>query len=704
MDGENNTLSNTPANIEAADDPNQVPEDNPQVATDPISVIPLGAARDKDGDWSLVVPNATALGAAVKRLKHLKDTGEIQLSDDHIDMLTKAAVDPKSLASIQLTRQRVDFGWFSILEVRLFTPGVDVSLANDRWVADAIYAADPANKGTPGSHMTAVPMPESHSSLAALIYDSDVSILVSAAEANYRKVLEDNRQDVGRRLIEQPVTLTPTMINGHGAGVTKSAWTTADGNCRVSSGFERLEILPEWLPAALVSKEPYSTMVPGTPFTITPTVLMNMTPAEKRALTRKIAKRSEDRLKQPAKAEGDRGYAADLNQRNAAAAALNALTVPAKLIVGWNDDERPKVGMSRFATAVRSLLVQLNVEGKPLDAAARDGISAEEIVSDLRTAGLIDDDHFDILIGRSDITDAMTRLGLDPNLADLRAALVTQVLTRGDGSTRKVLGARLRPDRSLFPQHRDPAVVELALRSYSSSLGKDAKQIRTAMEAGCVWGALVNRPWPVYNVDTNKEVDKLAARAKKQLSGGPAQRLLGVLGLFALITTGNLLAPGGSAKDFVEGAQIARGRPALIVEALCKYSWGIDLLADAIKRSRAGKKTLRFIDPTTKKLINAPSEWNGAAYNAHLRLAVHQGALPVVNIPGSQTERAAWTKFAGSVVTAMADLETYRDERTANATVDRLPWVEVEATVDLLRRMAGWVPTIADPEPGGGDL
>lgn len=151
------------------------------------------------------------------------------------------------------------------------------------------------------------------------------------------------------------------------------------------------------------------------------------------------------------------------------------------------------------------------------------------------------------------------------------------------------------------------------------------------------------------------------------------------------------------------GQQIDRGRPAHIVGQLCGYDWGIDLLADAVKRSRAGKTKLRFIDPTTKKLVE-PTGWNGAEYNAHLRFAVAKESLPPVNIPGSQAERVAWTRFANSVTAAMADLGTYKDERTANSTVDRLPWIEVDATVGLLRRMASWVPTIADPEPGGGDL
>lgn len=678
--------------------------EEPEPIADPIRVIPLSNNRDKDGDWTLHVPPAQAITPATKRLRALRDEGKLNLSDEHIDALAKAAVDPKELATTNVTLQRVDNGWFQLIELRLFTPNADVSLANDRWVADIIYAADPATKSVgPGRTVTAVPMPEPHPKHAALVYGSDAEDLVAAAEANFRHVLDQNRQDVGRRLIEQPLTLTPTIVDtGEKGTIPLSLWTTSDGNCRVSSALDRLRILPEWLPEKLRTVEPYASATAGKPIPLTPTILMNLTVAEKRSLVRKMAKAASDRLKQPEKTETDRGFRRDRNERNAAAAAINALTAPARVVVGWIDDDSTK-GTTRFASAVRSLLVQLNVEGQPLDEAARGGVNAEELVADLHAAGLITNDEFDILVGRNDITTAMTNMGLDPALPDLRAAVVMQVMTRGDAPTRQAMRNRLTKGRGgVQAKHRDAPTIELSIRSYSATLDDRGSQVRNALEAGPVWQGLIDREWQVVNVNTDEKVDELAETAKAQLTGGPAQRLLGVLGLYALVTTGNLLAPGGSAEAYVGDQPIDRGRPGSIVAQLITHDWGIDLLADAVKRSRNGTK-LRYLDEN-KKLVEVSKSWTGAIFSAHLRRAVKVGSLPPATIPGTQAESAAWTKFAASVVDAWDNLNSYRDLRKEAGTIDKLSWPEVKVTVDRLRRMASWVPTIAEAETADAEL
>ncbi|CAN5286321.1 hypothetical protein BH09ACT12_BH09ACT12_04930 [soil metagenome] len=678
--------------------------EEPEPVADPIRVIPLSNDRDKDGDWPLYVPPAQAIAPATKRLKALRDEGKLNLSDEHIDALAKAAVDPKELASTNVTFQRVDNGWFQLLELRLFTPNADVSLANDRWVADIIYAADPATKSVaPGRTVTAVPMPEPHATYAALVYGSDAKDLITAAEANFRHVLDQNRQDVGRRLIGQPLTLTPTIVDTGKKGTNPlSLWTTSDGNCRVSSALDRLHILPEWLPEQLRTAGPYASAAAGKAIPLTPTILMNLTVAEKRALVRKIAKASSDRLKQPEKSESERGFRRDRTERNAAAAAINALTAPARVVVGWIDDDTTK-GTSRFASAVRSLLVQLNVEGQPLDAAARGGVSAEELVADLHAAGLITNDEFEILVGRSDITSAMTNMGLDSTLPDLRAAVVMQVLTRGDAPTRRVMRNRLSKGRGgVQAKHRDAPVIELSIRSYSATLDDRGSQVRNALEAGPVWQGLIDREWQVLNINTDEKVDGLAEAARMQVTGGPAQRLLGVLGLYALVTTGNLLAPGGSAEAYVGDQPIDRGRPGAIVAQLITHDWGIDLLADAIKRSRHGAK-LRYLDEH-RKLVEVSPTWTGAIFSAHLRRAVKVGSLPPATIPGTQAESVAWTKFAASVVDSWDNLNGYRDLRSEAGTLEKLSWSEVKVTVDRLRRMASWVPTIAEAETADAEL
>jgi hypothetical protein len=692
------------AALSRQDEPTAPPEVTSS-AEDPVRVIPLDGSRDASGHWTLVVPPASAADRARKRLHSLREDGQLSLTDDLLEGLALSAVDPSVLETAPVSSQRVDTGWLQMFELRLFTPLANVAIANDRWVADAVYDADPKATGDSGAvaQLTAVPMPRSHESFAALVYEADVATLLSAADANYRKVLEKNRQDVGRRLVEQPVTLVPTIVEAPAAvgDVGKRVlreFASVDGNCRVSSALDRLRVLVEWLPALLRDKAPFSTLERGTEVPLTPSLLMNLTVAERRTLVRRIAKRASDRLAQPAKALGQRGYARDVTERNQAAVTLNVLTVPARVIVGWVDDERAQYGMSRFASAVRALLVQMNVEGTPLEESARNAISAEEIVLDLAADEMVSTDTATVLIGRQGVADAMRALGLNPEFPDLRAALVLQVLTNSDDKTRAVLRERL-DKTQVHPGDRSRPAVELALRSYTASLAReDLGQARKALDSGCVWPDLVTREWHVSNVETAGDVDVLAKYAQEQReSGGPALRLLGVLGMFALVTTGHLLAPRGSAAEQVGGREIDRTGVGSIIAKILRHEWGITLLADAVKRVRAGEPALRWVDEDGA--LVEPEDWRPSDFDANLRLAARQRATHAAVIPGSTTERFAWTAFAEAVVTAKEKFTLYATARTENKTIDRLPWPEVEATVKTLRALTQHIGTVAEPEP-----
>jgi hypothetical protein len=672
---------------------------------EPVRVIPLDGTRDAAGNWTLVVPPASAAEKARRRLDGLREAGRLHLPKELVEALALSAVEPSLLESAPVTRLRVGLGWLLLLDLRIFITLANVAIANDRWVADAVYDADPRT-GTLGpdtARLTAVPMPRSHDAFASLVYSADVTALLSAADANYRKVLEKNRQDVGRRLIEQPVTLVPTIVEDSATAPGARGWvlhafTAGDGNCRVSSALDRIKVLVEWLPTALQDQRPYSDLKRGDEVGLTPSLLMNLTVGERRTLVRRIAKRASDRLAQPVRAAGERGHAKDVMERNEAAATLNVLTVPARVIVGWVDDEQDRYGTSRFSSAVRALLVQMNVEGEPLEGSARNAISAEEIVLALAAEQVVDPDTAAALVGRQGVADAMRALGLNPDLPDLRAALVLKVLTASDDRTRAVLRGRLNKDQ-VHPGDRSRPAIELALRSYTASLARDELgQARTALDSGCVWPDLVTRDWTVRDVDTDEEVDRLADLARQQReTGGPELRLLAVLGMFALVRTGHLLAPRGSAIELVDGRNIDRSGVGSIVAKISRHDWGITLLADAVKRARRGEAALHWVDESGA--LTVPEGWRPAHFDANLRLAARQSTTHPAVVTGATVERQAWTTFAASVVAAKEKFTAYSDARTENGTIDRLPWAEVEATVKTLRALAQRTGAMAEPEP-----
>jgi hypothetical protein len=239
----------------------------------------------------------------------------------------------------------------------------------------------------------------------------------------------------------------------------------------------------------------------------------------------------------------------------------------------------------------------------------------------------------------------------------------------------------------------------VALRSYTASLPKeDLGQARKALDSGCVWPELVTREWQVSNVETAEDVDLLAKMAREQReSGGPALRLLGVLGMFALVRTGHLLAPRGSAAEQVGGLEIDRTGVGSIVSKISRHDWGITLLADAVKRTRAGEATMRWVDEGGA--LTTPEGWRPSDFDANLRLAARQRATHAAVIPGSTTERYAWTAFAEAVVTAKEKFTSYSDARSEAKTIDRLPWAEVEATVKMLRALSQHIGAMAEPEP-----
>lgn len=673
------------------------PDATVPASEEPVAVVSLDGSRDSTGDWVLSVPAMTDAAGAQKWLKKLRSEGQVQLPDDLIERIAKSAVYPADIEGQRPRRVRTEHGWIAILDTLLFTPLVNVSVANDRWVADAVYRADPKFNGK--GNVVALPMPDSDEEHAFLRYTAPTVDLLSAAEQNYQRILQNNPQDVGRRLIEQPVTLVVTAFGTSGAGDATVELAAVDGNSRISSAFAKLKIQIDWIPSRIRNSYRSGSTDQGQP--LAPALLSNLTLRERRDIAKDLASHAAARLAQPAKGPESRGYSRDLAERNRSAETLNTLTVPAQIVVGFIDDDAEQYGMSRFASAVRALLMRMNVEVRPLELSARNAIEAEEIVLALMEEGCIDQSTYTVAVGRDEVAEAMTALGLDPGVPDLRATFVIKVLC---GTTRPmlvILREKLRK-RQIRVADRSRPAVELALRSYTASLASDDfHKARTALETGAIWSDLVKLDWEVVNIVSDEEVDLLALYARDQReSGGPLLRLLGVLGMFALVTTGNLNAARGSAEALVGGQSIDRGPVSAIVEKILHHDWGITLLADAIKRARSGERKMRWVDPLNPSVpIDAPEEWRGSDFDANLRLAANQQSVHEAVIPGSTQERQAWTAVSSAVTTAKTKLMDFLDLRDDNGTLEKLPWSEVEPTVIDLESMPPNIRSVSDPPP-----
>lgn len=190
----------------------------------------------------------------------------------------------------------------------------------------------------------------------------------------------------------------------------------------------------------------------------------------------------------------------------------------------------------------------------------------------------------DVLIGREQVPEGMRLLGLD-DLPDLRFAQIVQELTRKGHAFNRLVRSQL-GKTGLYLSHRNGPVVELGLRSYSASVEtpKHLDSIRKALDTGCLWQDLVDTEWTVENAATDHAIDGLRDRA--HANDTQAALVLGVLGVVALVVTGHLRAAAGSAEETV-GTTIARTSVGQIIKGLLETGPGRELLADAVKRSRA---------------------------------------------------------------------------------------------------------------------
>jgi hypothetical protein len=646
-----------------------------------LSVIPVTNFRNTAGQFEHRVPPLTA---TTKAEAYLAGHDDVHLPEHVIQRLVQGAVEPIQIDGIRIERHRVESGWLMVMSYRAYSPMIGLAIENDRLLAEAEYAADPqASSGA-----KALALPEPHAEYAMLLHTDDPKDVLETVDRSFQTVKASNPQDVGERLVERPLMLVPAQFTGED-GQPADELTTVDGNCRLSSCFALIEVPRGWLDDSLISDASKETVQ------LLPSHLMRMPLSDRRDLVRKVIKAAYRRLAKPST-----GRAGDIRERNQAVMTLNAITVPVQAIVGYADDD-PERGMERFPAAVRALLMRMNVGVRPFDKGAQNAVTAEEIITGLYTEGLLGRDAKasamrDVLIGRGNVGPAMQDLGLDPQLPDLRFALVVQQLTRKSTQFNAVMRSKL-PTLSktgrLVVGRRNGPIVELGLRSYSA--GAKAK-VRTALETICLWQDLVDNTWDVENVDTDERVDELLARA--EAGETEAILLLGVLGMIALVMSGHLLAAAGSAEE-VAGTTIARTSVGQIIKELLDKPQGPMVLADAVKRVRAGLPP-RWWDAEKEELTEQPSSWRGSTYNAHLRGAVKHGFKPKSRgKTDAEREADALTTFQETLGESENKLLDLKELRHKNGTTARIPWVEVEPSFTKLEGLTKSLRRISEEEP-----
>jgi hypothetical protein len=538
------------------------------------------------------------------------------------------------------------------------------------------------------------------------VYRSEHDRLRAAMDANSDGIRTAKlTQDIGERIIEQTVTVIPAVFVDPadtapwGEPTTESTEELLlDGNCRITTAFSNIPIPVEKIPQRLRGTvQASSGGSGGKTVAMRSSLLTTMTLEERIQLCRDLAKHYTAIVENPR---------SSVTAHNVAVRALNSLTAPATVIVGFRDDD-PANRNSRLGAAARAYLDGMNVENNPLTDPARHSVAAEQVVTKLHEAHVIDGPTRDVLLGRVPASPAMAALEvpLSP-LPDLRFALCAQVLTGNDADSRRVLRTKLGVRGGVQVAHRSPLAVELGLRGYTASLEKQRiREMRQALESGSfLWQDLVDYKWQVDDVADDETVDVLKLYADEGHQGALA--LLGLLGLIALVSTGNLLAAGGSAETVATklteadtAVTVDRGNIGNIATRLLKQSWGRNLLADAIKRSRSGDP-LRWADPATGELTDPPAEWKGGAgFNAMLRYHLKMAGQTVPSGPTqADREEAAFTNFSNAITDAQDALTRLLGVRSA--TSEKLTYLDGKGVLDKLERIRKRFDKIVDAPDG----
>lgn len=164
---------------------------------------------------------------------------------------------------------------------------------------------------------------------------------------------------------------------------------------------------------------------------------------------------------------------------------------------------------------------------------------------------------------------------------------------------------------------------------------------------------------------------------KEVVTGEPGRyaRLLGVLGMVALVIGGGLTSPKGSSEKEVDDL-IDRSSVASIVDKLTTFPWGLRMLAENIKRNRAGIPLLgiQVPDGTTDIETFDDATASVTKRDARLRHAVRIAVQGSAEKTAASAEENAFNELCRKILLADDAFQNYRTIRSQNPSPEPCPF------------------------------
>ncbi|WP_236061120.1 hypothetical protein [Actinacidiphila acididurans] len=201
--------------------------------TDGIEVIDI-----RSGDRSTPFEHRVEpVSKTTKAIKFLESHPDVQISPAAVRRIAFGAVEPGLLHGARLERHRVETGWLSVLTYRAYTLMLSPAIENDRLLDEAHYAADPDTS----DQQRVLAMPAAHDTDATLVYADAMDDLLAAIDRASKSVRKNNPQEVGRRIVERPLTAVVTFLKS--GRHPDDDLSIVDGNSRWASCTTDIKVL-----------------------------------------------------------------------------------------------------------------------------------------------------------------------------------------------------------------------------------------------------------------------------------------------------------------------------------------------------------------------------------------------------------------------------------------------------------------------------
>jgi hypothetical protein len=404
----------------------------------------------------------------------------------------------------------------------------------------------------------------------------DEEHLVHAVESSVNYLVEHNPlgDSIEEKGVMFPITLVCTAVEVAGNSEAIYLPATADGSSRASGALDVLGIEAE----EVVGR-----------YRLEPRDLSGLIGRVRSIFSRSASKVSE----------------AELGQ-------ANALTLPARIIVGFDPDAS---GTADFAKAVHNYvqLIHGDLPPTPWSETAKVDAKADSVVAELERSDVLTPNKALYLEGMLK-PEVARKMGFPAN-PDERGLVIASLLSK-KGPVHAAIRAgvvQASDRRKLTKKAKSEICAELALRSARGGMSpKDASTAREVLANvygnSAIWGQGLE--------PSGKDPDQLLAEAleeRKVGQAGPATAELGALGGFWLVVHRVLR----EARFFKEEDFSDSRTPSAVLTALMDSEWGLRVLARAVGDGRKGVSPAR-VDP---KGVKSRSAAKGAteAHHAWLR-------------------------------------------------------------------------------------